>query len=130
MAYQRTTGKRLPQCDSFFVEGSEQEEDEGLFEARRQARQRMQQINAETQYAMAEEMSRMVCEEYQEDILDHMEHMEVSYPVFIQRHKPLYSYVYVLILTLNRARRFLMLPVLISRQKSSGLCDHISSISW
>jgi hypothetical protein len=75
MAYQRTTGKRLPQCDSFFVETTEQE-DEGLFEARRQAKQRMQQINAETQYAMAEEMSRMVSEEYQEDILDHMEHME------------------------------------------------------
>ncbi|KAF8472745.1 cyclin-like protein [Kalaharituber pfeilii] len=74
MALQRT-GKRYPPCDTFFVE-SQEDEDEGLFEARRQARQRLQQINAETQYAMAEEMSRMVSEEYQEDILDHMEHME------------------------------------------------------
>ena len=74
---QPRTAKRLPPCDSFFVENTEEEEDEGLFEARRQARQRLQQINAETQYNMAEEMSRMVSEEYQEDILDHMEHMEV-----------------------------------------------------
>lgn len=33
-------------------------------------------MKAETQYNMAAEMSRMVSEEYQEDILDHMEHME------------------------------------------------------
>lgn len=76
MAQRTRTGKRLPPCDSFFVE-SQDEEDEGLFEARRQARQKMQQINAETQYNMAEELSRMVSAEYQEDILDHMEHMEV-----------------------------------------------------
>ena len=69
MAQHTRTGKRLPPCDSFFVE-SQDEEDEGIFEARRQARQ-------ETQYNIAEEMSRMVSEEYQEDILDHMEHMEV-----------------------------------------------------
>ena len=79
MAQHTRTGKRLPPCDSFFVESPE-DEDEGLFEARRQARQRTQQINAETQYNMAEEMSRMVSEEYQEDILDHMEHMEVRIP--------------------------------------------------
>jgi len=75
MAQHTRAGKRLPPCDSFFVESTE-DEDEGLFEARRQARQRTQQMNAETQYNMAEEMSRMVSEEYQEDILDHMEHME------------------------------------------------------
>ena len=72
MAQHTRTGKRLPPCDSFFVE-SQDDEDEGVFEARRQARQ----LHAETQYNIAEEMSRMVSEEYQEDILDHMEHMEV-----------------------------------------------------
>jgi len=82
MAQHTRTGKRLPPCDSFFVESPEDEDEEGLFEARRQARQRTQQINADTQYNMAEEMSRMVSEEYQEDILDHMEHMEVR----IQRY--------------------------------------------
>lgn len=76
MAQTTRTGKRLPPCDSFFIE-SQDDEEEGLFEARRQAKQRLQQMNAETQYNMAEEMSRMVSEEYQEDILDHMEHMEV-----------------------------------------------------
>lgn len=73
MAHQRTGARRLPPCDSFFVEG---ENDESVYEARRQEKQRIQAMNAETQYAIAEEMSRMVCEEYQEDILDHMENME------------------------------------------------------
>jgi len=35
-------------------------------------------MNAERQYMMAEEMSRIVSEEYQEDILDHMEVMEAE----------------------------------------------------
>lgn len=77
MAYQRTTGRYLPPCDSFFVEEQEME-DEGLFVSRRIAREHAARINAERQYMMAEELSRTVSEEYQEDILDHMEVMEVS----------------------------------------------------
>ena len=80
MAQPRTSRKRLPQCDSFFIESDDQEDD-GIFESRRQAEERrVSELKAETQYNMAEEMSRMVSEEYQEDILDHMEHMEVSVP--------------------------------------------------
>lgn len=63
-------------CDSFFVESAEPERD-GIYAARKK-RQEKARIDAETQMEIADEMSRMVSEEYQEDILDHMEVMEVS----------------------------------------------------
>ena len=53
-------------CDSYFVEDMEQD---GVFAARR-SRQEKARIDAETQMEIADEMSRMVSEEYQEDILD------------------------------------------------------------
>lgn len=65
-------------CDSFFVESAESERD-GIYAARK-SRQEKARIDAETQMEIADEMSRMVSEEYQEDILDHMEVMEVSSP--------------------------------------------------
>ncbi|KAH0610271.1 uncharacterized protein H6S33_011798 [Morchella sextelata] len=61
-------------CDSFFVESAEPERD-GIYAARKK-RQEKARIDAETQMEIADEMSRMVSEEYQEDILDHMEVME------------------------------------------------------
>ena len=62
-------------CDSFFVESAEMEQD-GVYAARR-SRLGKARIDAETQMEIADEMTRMVSEEYQEDILDHMEYMEV-----------------------------------------------------
>ncbi|PWW78539.1 hypothetical protein C7212DRAFT_343241 [Tuber magnatum] len=61
-------------CDSYFVEDMEQD---GVFAARR-SRQEKARMDAETQMEIADEMSRMVSEEYQEDILDHMEVMEAE----------------------------------------------------
>jgi hypothetical protein len=52
-------------------------EQDGVFAARRLRLERAR-INAETQMEIADEMTRMVSEEYQEDILDHMEFMEVE----------------------------------------------------
>jgi hypothetical protein len=79
MDYEPTNqqARRLPVCDSYFVESMDQEED-GVFAAKR-SKQEMARIHAETQLEMAEEMSRDVSEEYQEEILDHMEFMEVSF---------------------------------------------------
>lgn len=37
-------------------------------------------MHADTQMDLAEDLSRAVSEEYQEDILDHMENMEVCVP--------------------------------------------------
>lgn len=64
-------------CDSYFVESMDQEED-GVF-AQKRSKQEVARMHAETQLEIAEEMSRTVSEEYQEDILDHMEVMEVGF---------------------------------------------------
>lgn len=68
--------RRLPVCDSYFVESMDQEED-GVYARKAMSKQEIARMHAETQLEMAEEMSRTVSEEYQEDILDHMEVMEV-----------------------------------------------------
>jgi hypothetical protein len=61
-------------CDSYFVEDMEQD---GVFAASR-SRQEKARIDADTQMEIADEMSRMVSEEYQEDVLDHMKVMEAE----------------------------------------------------
>lgn len=66
---------RLPTCDSYFVESMDEDND-GIFVAQR-SRQEIARMHAETQMDLAEDLSRTVSEEYQEDILDHMEYMEV-----------------------------------------------------
>ncbi|KAL7274776.1 hypothetical protein RUND412_002313 [Rhizina undulata] len=76
MACERSEVGQLPTCDSYFVEGVEDEQD-GFYAARRE-RQQKARFDAETQMEIAEEMSRMVIEEYQEDVLDHMELMEAE----------------------------------------------------
>lgn len=66
--------RQRPTCDSYFVESMDQDDD-GVFVAQR-SRRELAQMHAETQMDIAEELSRNVAEEYQEDILDHMEYME------------------------------------------------------
>lgn len=73
MAYQQSS-HRYGNCDSYFVEM----EDDGLYAMRAEARERARAVARMQQRALADELSRMTAEEYQEDILDHMEHMEVS----------------------------------------------------
>ncbi|CCX31402.1 Similar to G1/S-specific cyclin CCN1; acc. no. Q59YH3 [Pyronema omphalodes CBS 100304] len=63
----------LPTCDSYFVEMDQ--DDDGVFVAQR-SRQEIARMHADTQMDLAEDLSRAVSEEYQEDILDHMENME------------------------------------------------------
>lgn len=105
-------------CDSFFVESVESERD-GIY-AVRKLRQEKARIDAETQMEIADEMSRMVSEEYQEDILDHMEVMEVS-----GLNSGILFGLYPLKLTLNfRPRLCQMSPASIFKQKYSGSCDH------
>jgi hypothetical protein len=60
-------------CESFFVEGN----DEGVYARAAAERESVRQINKIKQKALGEELSRATAEEYQEDVLDHMEHMEV-----------------------------------------------------
>lgn len=72
----RPMSRQLPTygyCDTFFVEG----DDEGVYARAAAERENARQIGKLRQKALAEELSRATAEEYQEDVLDHMEHMEV-----------------------------------------------------
>jgi len=105
-------------CDSYFVEDMEQD---GVFAARR-SRQEKARIDAETQMEIGEEMSRMVSEEYQEDILDHMEVMEVG------DLPPYFIITFIILIRDYRPRPCQMLLVSTFKLKSSGSCVRISSI--
>ena len=62
------------QCDSYFVESHGNQEKiirDGI-------RQREKQRKQQTQAAIAEELSLLTSDEYREDVLQHMETMEVS----------------------------------------------------
>ena len=62
-----------PRAATFFVEG----DDQGIYARAAAERENARQIGKMRQKALAEELSRATAEEYQEDVLDHMEHMEV-----------------------------------------------------
>ncbi|KAF2192723.1 G1/S-specific cyclin CLN2 [Zopfia rhizophila CBS 207.26] len=72
MAYQQSTQSRYGHCDSYFVDSH----DDGIYAIRAEARERARAIARMQQRALAEDLSRITSEEYQEDIMDHMEHME------------------------------------------------------
>lgn len=61
-------------CDSYFVESHD--DDDGVFAAAAAERERHRHLSKLRQKTMAQDLSRMTGEEYQEDVLDHMEHME------------------------------------------------------
>lgn len=73
MTFQHQNQHRYGQCDSYFVESH----DEGIYAIRAEARERNRAIGRMQQRALAEELSRLTADEYQEDIMKHMEHMEV-----------------------------------------------------
>lgn len=63
-------------CESYFVESHD--DDEGIFARAAVERERQRGVGKLRQKALAEELSRATADEYQEDILDHMERMEAS----------------------------------------------------
>jgi hypothetical protein len=73
MAYQQQTQPRYGHCDSYWVESH----DDGVYAMRAEARERQRAIARMQQRTIAEELSRLTAEEYQEDVMQHMIHMEV-----------------------------------------------------
>ena len=73
MEYQQAQS-RYGHCESYFVESH----DDGIFAMRAEARERQRAISRMQQRALAEELSRLTADEYQEDIMEHMIHMEVG----------------------------------------------------
>jgi len=82
MAYYQSMGQRaplmntLPPCDSYFVENIDDDE-EGRYVIHDRSTKEGVRLAEERMQCMADDMSRAVIEEYQEDVLDHMEYMEV-----------------------------------------------------
>ena len=60
-------------CDSYFVESQE----DGVYAAAAAERERRRQLAKQEQKVLAAELSRITAEEYEDDHLQHMEHMEV-----------------------------------------------------
>lgn len=63
-------------CDSYFV--GNHDDDDGTFARAAAERERQRQMAKMTQRALADELSQVTADEYQEDVLSHMERMEVS----------------------------------------------------
>ena len=83
MAFQQPQA-RYGNCDSYFVES----QDDGVYAAKAEARERARAIARMQQRAIAEELSRLTADEYQEDVLAHMEYMEVSSRTLHAPHLP------------------------------------------
>lgn len=66
-------------CDTYFVES--QDANDGIFARAAADRERASAMAKVQQKHMAQELSLLTSEEYLDDVLDHMEHMEVSRPV-------------------------------------------------
>ena len=63
-------------CDSYFVDNHD--DDDGVYARAAAERERQRGVAKLRQKALAEELSRATSDEYQEDILSHMEHMEME----------------------------------------------------
>lgn len=72
MTYFQQPQSRYGQCDSYWVESQE----DGIYAMRAEARERQRAIARMQQRALAEELSRLTADEYQEDVMEHMMHME------------------------------------------------------
>ncbi|KAI9807838.1 MAG: hypothetical protein M1825_005143 [Sarcosagium campestre] len=72
MSFQQPSKFPYQHCDSYFVEGPS----DGVFASRVDPRERAKMIARERQLVIAEDLSAQVCQEYEGDILQHMEHME------------------------------------------------------
>ncbi|KAF2454268.1 cyclin-like protein, partial [Lineolata rhizophorae] len=72
MAYQQQQQPRYGHCDSYFVES----DDDGIYAIRAQERERARAVARMHQRHLAAELSKVTSDEYQEDVLAHMEHME------------------------------------------------------
>lgn len=72
MSFHQQTQSRYGHCDSYFTESH----DDGIYVLRAEARERQRSIARMQQRALAEELSRQTADEYQEDIMEHMMHME------------------------------------------------------
>ncbi len=73
MDFQRQYQPRYGHCDTFFTDS----DDDGIYAIRAEERERARAVARMRQRALGEELSKVTADEYQDDILEHMELMEV-----------------------------------------------------
>ena len=64
-------------CDSYFVENHD--DDDGLYARAAAEREQQRDIARHRQKMLADTLSRITAEDYQDDMLSHMQRMEVSH---------------------------------------------------
>jgi hypothetical protein len=101
-------------CDSYFVESHDDDED-GVFARAAAERERSRNMARIRQKGLAEELSRKTAEEYQDDVLDHMERIELEsmpdiHSIEIQTEIQWYMRPYLLDFLLEAHHAFGLLP--------------------
>lgn len=76
MAYPQQSQTRYGNCDTFFIQS-----DDDAYSLAERTRERARAIARAQHRQLGDDLSRLVAAEYQDDILDHMEYMEVSLPL-------------------------------------------------
>ena len=99
-------------CDGYFVESHD---DRGRL-YREALLERERHVKRQTQLAIAEELSQIVSVEYYQDVLEHMESMEVRRP---DTHS-----TYVDTDGIHSSKHCLMLPRSRSKRRYNGTCVH------
>ena len=99
-------------CDSYFVESHDDRERRYNDEIK----EREKFAKRHTQLAIAEELSQLASDEYLDDILSHMEDMEVRHLAALR------SLAMVMLTPSDSAKLCQMLLRLTSRRRSSGSC--------
>lgn len=113
MAYPHCAPPSYGHCDSYFVESHD--DGNGVYARAAAERERHQQASRVRQKAMAHDLSLATAEEYQEDILDHMEHMEGEtmpdiHSIEIQTEIQWFMRPYLLDFLLEAHQAFKLLP--------------------
>jgi hypothetical protein len=72
MSYSQHPPPRYNTCDTFFVQS-----DDDVFSVAERTRERARAIARIQHRELGSKLSQLVAEEYQDDVLDHMEYMEV-----------------------------------------------------
>nr|POF02573.1 hypothetical protein CFP56_58205 [Quercus suber] len=86
MAYAPQPFQPYGYCESYFVENHD--DDDGLFARAAAERENQRGVARLRQKALAADLSRRTAGEYQEDILNHMERMEVGHMPILNRIMP------------------------------------------
>lgn len=113
MAFQSAPYTSYGHCDTYFVENHD--DDDGIYARAAADRERSKAMAKVTQRHMAQELSQITSDEYIDDVLDHMEHMESETmpdinSIEIQSEIQWYMRPYLLDFLLEAHHAFQLLP--------------------